>query len=278
MQVIVAEHAGTCFGVERALRLADEALCAGGTACSLGPLIHNTRVVDDLAAKGLAVATSVEGIVADPVVIRSHGITPEESRALDALGLKRVDATCPLVRNAQMSAERLGSRHEIVVVVGEAAHPEVRALCAYVREAGGYSIPALVPEDLPAHLPDSVGVVVQTTQRAAVLDRMLDALAARGIEVDLARTICKATTLRQDAALEVARRVDAMVVVGGRHSSNTARLAEICAGVCPRVFAIEGPDELEPEQFAGCAQVGLTAGASTPAYQIHEVLSCLEGF
>ena len=278
MKVILAEHAGTCFGVERALTLADDALSGGRAASSLGPLIHNPGVVQDLTSRGMFVADSVADIRTDVVVIRSHGVTPAEFRALAERGADVVDATCPFVTRAQRAARRLGETFGTVIVVGEAGHPEVEALCAYVRESGARAIVAATPDELADELAGTVGVVVQTTQRASVLDGILEALRARGVEFELADTICNATAERQDAALALARTVDAMVVVGGRHSSNTTRLAEICALACPRVFHIEEASELVAKDFVGCDAGGLTAGASTPDSQIARVLDTLRGF
>lgn len=278
MRVLLAEHAGTCFGVERALALVDEVLAKPGSVSSLGPIIHNPGVVADFAKRGLSVVDSPDDVRTDTVVIRSHGVAPEEARALSALDVAIADATCPYVTRAQRAASRLAALHGCVLVVGEAGHPEVEALCAYVAEAGGCAIVASSPDDLPEDLPSAIGVVVQTTQRVSVLDGVLAALSARDIVADTVNTICNATTERQDAALALARQVDAMVVVGGKHSSNTTRLAEICATACPRVLHIESADELSPDHFAACETVGLTAGASTPESQIRAVLEALSRF
>ncbi len=278
MRVILAEHAGVCFGVERAFDLADEALLTAGEACSFGPLIHNPLVVADYESRGLAVVSDLDDIIAHPsrtVVIRSHGAGPRELAELKSAGVPLVDATCPFVLRAQRAASALGEKYDAVVIVGEAGHPEVEALREYVEGSGACALVADTPACLPDEMPDEVGVVVQTTQRQAVLSAMLDALAARGIAVELSDTICNATQERQDAALALAALVDAMVVVGGKHSSNTTRLAEICASACSRVYHIETPEELTSSMFAGCETVGLTAGASTPADQISAVSAAL---
>ncbi len=281
MQLVQAEFAGVCFGVERALRLADEALAQGKPIVSYGPLIHNSLVVEDFASRGLQVEKDLASCVADPgrsVLIRSHGVGPEELALLKASGLPLVDTTCPYVLRAQRAASDLGKQYHTVIIVGESGHPEVEALRAYVRETGAIALVVLAPEELPEDLPTAVGVVVQTTQRKAVLDAVSGALAAKDIAVELCDTICNATQERQDAALKLATQVDAMVVVGGKHSSNTTRLAEICQSVCSRVYHIESPNELYPGMFTGCETVGLTAGASTPAAQISAVYSLLSGF
>lgn len=279
MEVILAKHAGTCFGVNRALVDARKAIDGLGSVSCLGPLIHNPQVVRELGARGLAVVDAPEDVTTEAVIIRSHGVPPEVRRALEATGKEILDATCPFVRRAQEAAARLGGEHGCVVIVGEAEHPEVDALRRFAEEAGARAVCAMDPEDLPADLPGCVGVVVQTTQRGRVLESVLAALGERGVQADVANTICNATTRRQDAAMELAGQVDAMVVLGGYNSSNTKRLAEICAGVCPKVFHIESLLDLTDEDIASlreCRIVGLTAGASTPEDQIRTTCAGLE--
>ncbi|MBR3258946.1 MAG: 4-hydroxy-3-methylbut-2-enyl diphosphate reductase [Eggerthellaceae bacterium] len=279
MQVILAKHAGTCFGVNRALVAANKALKDPSSVSCLGPLIHNPQVVHDLAMRGLDVVESPEDIWTRRVIIRSHGVAPDVRRALEASDAEIIDATCPFVLRAQEAAARLGREQECVIIVGEAGHPEVEALEAFAGEGGARVICALGQEDLPEDLPDRVGIVVQTTQRASILDAVLETLKSRGIETDVANTICNATTRRQDAAMDLASQVDAMVVVGGRNSSNTKRLAEICSAICPNVFHIENLNDFTDEDLialSSCTKIGLTAGASTPEDQIRTVRLGLE--
>ena len=279
MEVILAKHAGTCFGVNRALVKANKALKDPTPVSCLGPLIHNPRVVQNLALRGLAVADTPDEVCTQRIIIRSHGVAPDVRRALEASEIELIDATCPFVLRAQEAAARLARECGCVIIVGEAGHPEVEALCAFAKESGAQVICAMSPEDLPEDLPNHVGVVVQTTQRARVLDAILDVLHARRVDVDVANTICNATTRRQDAAMDLAGQVDAMVVVGGHNSSNTKRLAEICATVCPKVFHIESLDDFTDEDLialCGCTKIGLTAGASTPEDQIRTVRLGLE--
>lgn len=276
MNVVRAKHAGACYGVQRALDMAYAAILDGEDTHTLGPLIHNPKVVSELEARGVRVARRVEDVDAGAVVVRSHGVTPEVRRALDARGLAVIDATCPHVALAQKAAADLALRCGQVVVVGEAGHPEVEGLVACAREAGGQVLVATAPEHLPDGLVAPVGVVVQTTQTREVLDAVVGALEARGIEPEVKNTICFATRQRQEAAAELAAWVDAIVVVGGRNSSNTTRLADICAASCARTHHVEAPDELDPAWFEGCATVGVTAGASTPEEHIQAVVETLE--
>lgn len=291
MEVIRAKRAGACYGVQRALDMADEVIADGGRAYTLGPLIHNPQVVADLAARGAEAVDSVEEIrwegaaeasapaegAACPaedvpsVVIRSHGVTPQVLAAVEDRGFSVVDATCPHVSRAQHAAAELAAEGCRVIVVGEAGHPEVEGLTAWAEEAGGKVDVVAAPEEIPEGLYDPVGVVAQTTQRRENLEAVVAALREAGLEPIVKNTICSATRQRQEAAADLASAVDAMVVIGGRNSSNTTRLAEVCALTCPRTFHIESADELDPAAFAGCRRVGVTAGASTPENQIAAV-------
>ena len=279
MDVVLAEYAGACYGVQRALNLAHDALDQYGSACTLGSLIHNPKVVADLSAHGMQMANSVdeapEGL---PLILRSHGVTPEERSKALARNLDVIDATCPHVARAQKAAEDLAKAGYHVIVVGEEGHPEVLGITAYARKEGARVDVVASSDSLPAALGEQVGVVVQTTQMKETLDAVVSAVEARGCEPRVMNTICFATAQRQNAAATLASRVDAMVVLGGRNSSNTTRLAEICAEVCPQTFHIESPEELTPELFVSCSHVGLTAGASTPEDQIKAVLQLLQTY
>lgn len=279
MRVVRAEQAGACYGVQRALDLAMAAVEDGGRACTLGPLIHNPRVVARLERHGVRAVSSLEDARDDEtVIIRSHGVTPEVKRAVERRGLPMVDATCPHVARAQKAAAALAREGMQVIVVGEAGHPEVEGLyaCACEASADPALVPVVaVPDDLPERIEAPVGVVVQTTQTRAALDAVLDALRERGVEPTVKDTICFATRQRQEAAAALADEADAFVVIGGRNSSNTTRLADICRARCERTHHVESADELDPAWFEGCRTVGVTAGASTPEDQIAAVEAAL---
>ncbi len=234
-------------------------------------------MVAQLAERGVRAVDGVEDVTgAGTVVIRSHGVTPAVKRSVAACGLPLVDATCPHVARAQRAAADLAEQGRHVVVVGEAGHPEVEGLVACAREAGAPVSVVAGPDDLPDTLDGPVGVVVQTTQTREVLDAVVAALEQRGVQLLVKNTICFATRQRQEAAAALADEVDAIVVIGGRNSSNTSRLADICAAACPRTHHIESPDEIDPAWLAGCGAVGVTAGASTPEGQIDAVAAFLE--
>ena len=276
MKVVLAENAGACYGVQRALDMAHDAAAGQGPVFTLGQLIHNPGVVADLEAIGVHVAAAPEDVAEGTVVVRSHGVTPDVYERLSARNLTVVDATCPHVARAQKAAADLANDGCRVLVVGEKGHPEVEGLCAWAKRAGTKVDVVLAPEDVPADLRAPIGIVVQTTQRRENLDAVVEAVRAQGIEPVVKKTICSATRLRQDAAAKLAGEVDAMVVIGGRNSSNTTRLAEICEATCPRAFHIESAGEIDPAWFEGCEVVGVTAGASTPENQISAVVERLE--
>lgn len=276
MRVMRAEHAGACYGVQRALDMALAATDQAGEATTLGPLIHNPIVVADLARRGASVAESLDDIGTHTVIIRSHGVMPSVRAELADRGFAVVDATCPHVARAQTAAADLAEGGCRVLVVGENDHPEVAGLAACVLEAGGKVDVVSAPEDIPDGLYDPIGVVVQTTQRRENLDAIVEALHERGLNPRVKNTICSATSQRQGTAADLASQVDAMVVIGGRNSSNTTRLAEICSAQCPRTFHIESVEELDASLFASTDTVGVTAGASTPEDQIASVISYLE--
>lgn len=273
MRVIVARHAGVCYGVERALKLADEAAAGGGRVSSLGPLIHNPQAVAALEDKGVSVASALAEVDSGTLIIRTHGVDPAVIDQARSRGLDVVDATCPFVRAAHKCAAELHAGRYTVVIVGEADHPEVEGILAH---AGGSAHIVQRASDLPDRLGRRVGIVVQTTQPPALLREVVDALLPRVSELRVCNTICSATEQRQAAAAELADDVDVIVVVGGKNSGNTTRLAEICAARNPRTHHVETADEIDESWFAGASVVGVTAGASTPDEQIRGVIAAVE--
>ncbi len=274
VRIAIAEHAGACYGVERALRLAEKAAEGAGGALTLGPLIHNPVVVAELEAKGIRPAASPEEASEGVLVIRAHGVTPDVIEAARARGLEVVDATCPYVKRVHHAAERLARDGYQVLVVGESGHPEVQGIMGH---AGAGALVVSDDTDIDSlPLAPKVGVVVQTTQTAARLAEVAGALAPRVEELKVVNTICEATSERQDAAARLAAEADCMIVIGGRQSGNTRRLAQICAERCPRTHHIEDADELDPAWIAGAGLIGVTAGASTPEAHIDRLRRRLE--
>ncbi len=275
LTVIRAEHAGACYGVQRALDMTLKANDSDGSVCTLGPLIHNPQVVSELEEQGIHVAQSVSDVQAKKVVIRSHGVVPQVIDELISRDLYVVDATCPHVMRAQRAAAKLAHEGRQVLVVGEAGHPEVEGISAHARAAGGDCIIVGGVQDIPSVLSSRIGVVVQTTQSESKLAEVLNALEDKKLDIEVRNTICSATTQRQKSAIALAQKVEVMVVIGGRNSSNTTRLYEICLKYCPYTYHIESADEIEPSWFNDGQTVGVTAGASTPDNQIEDVIARL---
>jgi len=273
MKVVVARHAGICYGVERALKMAAEAATTTDRVATLGPLIHNPQAVAALQERGVGVASSLDEIEQGTVVIRSHGVDPAVIEQAEQKGLAVVDATCPFVRAAHTCAAELAARGYAVVIVGESDHPEVEGILAH---AGGEAVIVERAADLPARLPRRIGVVVQTTQQLDTLRDVVDDLLPRTAELRVCNTICSATAKRPTAAAELAEEVDVIVVVGGHNSGNTTRLTEICRARNPRTHHVETAAELDPAWFKGASVVGVSAGASTPDEQIQGVISAIE--
>lgn len=274
MRVEVARYAGVCYGVERALKLAEEAAAGGTEVHTLGPLIHNPQAVADLRDAGVSVATTLDEAVEGILVIRSHGVDPAIIEEACERGLDVVDATCPHVSKAHEAAEVLKRGGYSVIIVGEADHPEVEGIMAH---AGGEALVVQSADEIPARLPSKrIGVVVQTTQSEARLVEVVQAVLPRVRELRVFNTICSATAQRQRAAEEIARDVDVVIVVGGHNSGNTKRLFEICSAVNARTYHVETAQDLDPSWFDGAASVGVTAGASTPDKQMQGVIAAIE--
>ena len=276
MRVVLSRFAGACYGVQRALDLAESAILGGEPAVTLGPIIHNPKVVKHLSEQGIRPVSSLDEAHGDIVIIRSHGVSPEVMDQIKQRGLEMIDATCPHVARAQKAAEELALQGCTVVVVGEAGHPEVESLTAYARKGGARTFVVKDPADLPEDVTEPVGVVVQTTQTREALDAVVSALVEKGFDPQVSDTICFATRQRQDAAAALSTQVDAMVIIGGKNSSNTTRLFEICQAVASAAYHIEDISDIDPAWFEKCATVGVSAGASTPEEQIRELIDCLE--
>lgn len=271
IDIEVARYAGVCYGVERALGMAEKAADeARKPVNTLGPLIHNPLVVNDLESIGVGTASSVSEVEEGTLIIRAHGVVPSVVEDARARGLDVLDATCPYVKKVHNAAERLVREGYQLIVVGESGHPEVEGIMGH---AGDDAHVVSVPGDLDAiDLSRKVGVVVQTTQTPGALADVVAELSKRTMDLRVINTICSATQERQDSAAELARRVDAMIVVGGKNSGNTRRLAEICTAACPKTHHIEDASEIEAAWFDGASHIGVTAGASTPASHIERAL------
>jgi 4-hydroxy-3-methylbut-2-enyl diphosphate reductase len=271
MKIILAESAGFCFGVKRATSMAFDAAEHYHQICSLGPIIHSPQLVKKLEEKGVRVIGNVEEIPEGAVIIRSHGVTSAELDDILARELNIVDATCPFVKKAQDHAALLSREGYVVILVGEAEHPEVQGIVSYARDGEVFVVADRnQAEELPRK--SRIGVVAQTTQSFENLRQVVEVCLEKSKELRVFNTICSATTVRQNEARNIARQVDMMLVIGGFNSANTNRLAQICLEIQPRTHHVETAEQIEPAWFVEVSTVGITAGASTPRWIIDEVM------
>ncbi|MBD3182702.1 4-hydroxy-3-methylbut-2-enyl diphosphate reductase [Candidatus Poribacteria bacterium] len=276
MKIILAENAGFCFGVKRAMKLAFEAAKNSPTPIySLGPLIHNPQQVQLLTQSGVQVVSDLDSLTSgDTIIIRSHGTNPETLQKAKCKGLNIVNATCPFVVKAQELAQILAQEEYQVVIIGEGNHPEVIGLTGFAGE----NVWVVENAEDAAKLPEKkrIGIVAQTTQSLDNLRKVVSVFLGESDEVKVFNTICHATALRQKAALALAKEVDLMIVIGGYNSANTNRLASLCKETGVHTYHIETVNEIEKSWLKNISKVGITAGASTPDWIINEVIERLK--
>lgn len=275
MEVTVAKTAGFCFGVKRAVeQVYQQAEEAKGPVYTFGPIIHNDQVVSDLAEKGVQVIRSLkelEEIREGTVIIRSHGVSREVQNRIEDNGLDCVDATCPFVKKIHRIVEEEGQKGRTVIIAGNASHPEVEGICGW---ASGPVFVVSDQEEL-VHLPidpeTGVTFVAQTTFNFKKFEELVEILQKKFYDSTVINTVCNATEERQAEARRIAASSDAMLVIGGKHSSNTQKLYEICRESCKNTYFIETLVDLDSKPFQSFCHVGITAGASTPNKIIEEV-------
>ena len=274
-KVTVAKSAGFCFGVDRAVKMVYGELEKGTRVATLGPIIHNQDVVDDMTAKGARIISSVDELEeGETVVIRSHGVDREVYRQIEAKGNRMLDATCPFVSRIHHIVSEKTKEGYFILIAGDKDHPEVQGIVGHCDQ--NY----LVFKD-NVELSDffensykkfgkKLAFVEQTTYNIVVWEKCLNVIPKNDPDIFIADTICSATDARQSDAAELAKSSDIMIVVGGRHSSNTVKLYEVCSRYC-KTYHIENSDELHSLNLPDAERIGITAGASTPAYIIKEV-------
>jgi (E)-4-hydroxy-3-methyl-but-2-enyl pyrophosphate reductase len=274
MEVILADKAGFCFGVQRAISTAFKAAGKGNVYC-LGPLIHNPQEVTRLRDAGVKTVEDFSGLRSgDSLIIRSHGVPPAVLASAREMGLTIIDLTCPFVAKAQQHAQSLSREGYRVVVVGEKKHPEVQSILGY---AGENSVVVEQPEDIDQlSLQGRLGVVAQTTQSYGNFSEIVLRLLRLSNELKVFNTICSSTKERQDATRVLASQVDVMIVVGGRNSANTSRLVSLSREAGKPTYHVEVVDEIRSEWLTGARTVGVTAGASTPGWVIDAVVERLK--
>ena len=276
MEIIKAKSAGFCFGVKKAMEVVYQQLEQAGELpiYTFGPLIHNEEVVKELEAKGVKVIENqqeLENLTEGIVIIRSHGVSREIYQIMEKNGLTCVDATCPFVKRIHCIVEAESARGKRIVIIGNDGHPEVEGI------KGWCNLPATVLEgteeaqNFTSDPEEKICIVSQTTFNYNKFKDLVEIFVKKGYDISVVNTICNATEERQTEAQEIAAKADAMIVIGGTHSSNTRKLYEICKNECENTHFIQTLDDLHLDLPKSVGLVGITAGASTPNNIIEEV-------
>ena len=277
--VVLAEAAGFCFGVRRALDMAEaERQNRFGKLTALGPIVHNEQVVRRLETAGIGTADKLAQIPQGTVILSAHGVSPSVPVEARARGLLVVDVTCPFVTKVHRAARRLFEEGCQVILLGDSGHSEVRGTIGAVEALGGAITVVSGPEEARSvPLGKRVGVVSQTTQRAAAFAATVAEICLRAPEVRAINTICGATDSLQEAAIRMARHVEVAIVIGGRNSANTRRLRELCEEQGIPAYQVQAAEEVREAWLEGRSVIGITAGASTPDWIIEEVARRVSG-
>lgn len=281
MRIKSSKRIGFCFGVKRAVGMAEKALKENkGGIYSLGSIIHNRQVVERLSRKGLNVIKDAGGIKDGVVVISSHGLSPRIKEEILRRGIKIIDTTCPFVLNAQTIAHRLGEEGYDIVVVGDARHPEIKALVDFIPRGRSSRVYVVKDRraagDLKLKTGRKIGVISQTTQSSANFLDVVKAISEkRPKELRIFNTICRDAEERQSFAGRLAKNVGMMLVIGGRNSANTKRLFEVCRKVLADSHLIETDKDLKKSWFKKRQVIGVTSGASTPEWVIRKVVNSI---
>ncbi len=278
MEVILAKTAGFCFGVKRAVDTVYQQIEENPDKkiYTYGPIIHNDEVIKDLESKGVSVIRSdeeLDDLSQGIVVIRSHGVQKSVCRKLEEKGLTSVDATCPFVKKIHGIVQRESKAGSYILIIGNEEHPEVQGIIGWSAHKD-VTVVRTAEEAEAFVLPDStrkICIVSQTTFNYNKFQELVEIISKKGYDILVLNTICNATKERQEEAKDIADRVDAMIVIGDKHSSNTQKLFEICRNACLNTYYIQTLDDLDSNQLRSVETVGITAGASTPKNIIEEV-------
>lgn len=284
MKVELAKSAGFCFGVNRAIDTVYRLLEDGQKVCTLGPIIHNEQVVEDLGKRGVRVleqkdldSQSLQVDTDCILVIRSHGVSQSTIEQLEKSGISYEDATCPFVKKIHKTVSEYSKKGYEIVIVGNEKHPEVQGILGWTSGLGHVVETKDEAENFTLKNPGSkVCIVAQTTFNYKKFQDLVEILSKKGYDILAVNTICNATSTRQEEAEKLAARSDAMIVIGGKHSSNSRKLYEICKNQCANTFFIQTVDDLSSISLSSFTSLGITAGASTPNTIIQEVLKACQ--
>lgn len=281
MNIHRARDMGFCFGVRRAVDMMREAADEGRLVTTLGQVVHNSQVVEQLEADGITVKEdrTADGVETETVAITAHGVGETIVQDIEARGYQVIDTTCQFVSRSQRAARNLAERGFGVIIFGDPTHPEVKGVLGWCRGRGAV-VPDESLEGLPDYLPSKIGVISQTTHTperfAAFVSNLMNARIDQITEIRVVNVLCNATTSQQAATRDLAQEVDLMVVVGGYNSANTRHLAELSKANGIATHHVETARELEADWFRGHSEIGITAGASTPDFSIEEVAARIE--
>jgi (E)-4-hydroxy-3-methyl-but-2-enyl pyrophosphate reductase len=280
LKVIKTKHSGYCFGVKRALGIAEDILRKNKNSkikiFTLGSIIHNSGVTNEMTKKGLISAKKLEQIEPGSIfIIRAHGLSPELLKELKNKDISIVDATCPFVKKAQHRAMELSKNKYFVVIIGNKNHPEVAGIKDHII-GEKYAVVEDKNDTESISFKEKIGVVVQTTQTIEKLRAITNKLIDKTKELLIFNTICNTTKERQNSTRKLARKVDTMIVVGGKNSANTTHLKEISEKCGATTYHIENFKELKPAWFKGIEKIGICGGASTPEKDLTEVIKTIE--
>lgn len=277
MNINIAKSSGFCFGVQRAVDLVYEEINTGGNIYTYGDIIHNELVVDDLRSKGVKVINTPEelkGLPKGTIIIRAHGISKQLYDELSSYGHKIIDATCPFVTKIHKTVSKHDKHH--IIIIGDPNHPEIIGIIGWCNNEN-YTVVENLDDarsfDLPLDI--KLCIVAQTTFNYNRFQELVEIFSKKGYDIFVLNTICNATESRQSEAYDLAKKSDAMIVIGSKQSSNTRKLYEICKNECENTYYIQKPDDLDLNEFKSFRNVGITAGASTPHNIIKEVLTVM---
>ena len=276
MEVRLAKTAGFCFGVKRAVETVYEQVenCGGEKIYTYGPIIHNEEVVKDLNSKGVDVLNTMEELEAlteGIVIIRSHGVSKDVYDILEERGVKCVDATCPFVKKIHKIVEKENENGTHIIIIGDEKHPEVQGIKGWAKDHVTVIKTEEEAEAYQAPENAKICIVSQTTFNYNKFKYLVEIISKKNYNISVLNTICSATKERQTEAESIAKEVDAMIVIGDKHSSNTQKLFEICSNACNNTYYIQTLEDLDMSQLKSVQTVGITAGASTPKNIIEEV-------
>jgi len=271
MEIIIAKDSGLCYGVKRAIQIAKETLSGEkGKVFTLGELIHNPQVINELEQQGIRSLENLNELSAGTVIIRSHGVSPDIYKKITEKNLNIVDATCPIVKRIQRLVEALAKEEEEIIIVGNKNHPEIKGLIGYSQGKGIIVESEALAQKMPKK--KRRAVLVQSTQDMSLFQKVAAALIENTEELRVFNTICQSTQTRQKSTSELASRVDTLFIIGGKNSSNTHKLYQISKRVLPNTHFIENSAQITPEMLKGAKKIGLSGGASTPPEAIEEAV------